>query len=61
MQIHKLLNYPIDKKWPALMKAFDQKDWDTKAKRVKAVLKRMAVYAGTIPLSMLGSKLKEIE
>ena len=59
MQVEKLLNYPVDKKWAALMKAFDQKDWDTKAKRVKAVLKRMAVYAGTIPMSMLGSKLKE--
>ena len=60
-QLEKLFNYPVEKMWPALAKAFDAEDlgWESEIGRKKMIAKRLAVYAGTIPMSLLGYKLKE--
>ena len=44
-----------------LWQAFDAEDhgWESEMGRKKMIAKRMAVYAGTIPMSLLGFKLKE--
>ena len=47
--------------WPALAKAFDAEElgWESEIGRKKMIAKRLAVYAGTIPMSLLGYKLKQ--
>jgi hypothetical protein len=60
-QIQKLMNYPEKKMWPALIKAFNAEKlgWNTKSGRAKMVAKRIALYGATIPVSLLGYKLKQ--
>ena len=59
-QIEKVINYPRKKMWPALIKAFNAKGkgWETALGRAKKIAKSLVVYAGTLPLSATGTKLK---
>jgi hypothetical protein len=60
-QIEKVINYPKEKMWPALIKGFSAEDlgWETKRGRASMIAKRIAAYAGTLPLSAAGTKLRE--
>jgi|GEM_PF-4920306 len=56
--IKKLVEYPESKMWSALAKAFNAEGlgWETKKGRAKNIMKRLATYVGTLPLSMAGEK-----
>lgn len=60
-QIEKVINYPKKKMWPALIKGFSAEDlgWETSRGRAKMIAARVAAYAGTLPLSATGTKLRE--
>ncbi len=57
-QIEKFINYPQEKMWEALTEAFDAKDlgWDNPDTRKKQLAKSIAIYATTMPVSIIGQK-----
>ncbi|TDJ03792.1 MAG: hypothetical protein E2O68_09395 [Deltaproteobacteria bacterium] len=61
LQIEKVINYPQKKMWSALIKGFSAKGlgWETKKGRANMIAKRIFTYAGTLPLSATGTKLRE--
>lgn len=54
-----LVNYPEDKMWEALEEAFNIKEglWTNEHKRRGLIAGRLAVYAATLPVTMLGQRL----
>jgi len=56
--VKKLVNYPEEKMWTALALAFNAEGqgWEKRKGRAKRITQRLAIYAGTIPLSMAGAK-----
>ncbi len=57
-QIEKLINYPQEQMWPALIDAFKAKGlgWDDPKTRKKLIAKSVGVYMGTLPITLVGSK-----
>lgn len=57
-QVEKLINYPEEKMWPALITAFnaEEKGWEDPSTRKKLLAKSIGIYAGTIPVTLVGAK-----
>jgi hypothetical protein len=57
-QMEKLINYPEEKMWPALITAFNAKGlgWEDPKTRKKLIAKAVGIYMGTVPVTIVGSK-----
>lgn len=57
-QVEKLINYPEDQMWPALIEAFKAKGlgWEDPKTRKKLMAKSVGIYMGTLPVTLIGSK-----
>ncbi len=57
-QLEKLINYPEEKMWPALINAFKAKGkgWEDPINRKKQIAKAVTIYMGTLPVTLVGSK-----
>ncbi len=56
--VEKLINYPEDKMWPALITAFNAegKNWEDPSTRRKLIAKSVGIYASTLPVTLVGAK-----
>jgi hypothetical protein len=57
-QVEKLINYPEEKMWFALVEAFHAQGqgWEDPKIRKKLIAKSVGIYMGTLPLTLVGSK-----
>jgi hypothetical protein len=57
-QIEKLINFPEEKMWTTLSEAFNAKGegWENPTVRKKLIAKSIGIYAGTLPVTLVGEK-----